>query len=323
MAFLRRKGDSAFSLFFATDLHGSEKCFRKFLKAAAFYNVDALVLGGDLTGKLMVPIVARPDGSHTAHFLDKEVIARTTQELNELESNIRFNGHYVYRCTPQELTLLSGDKERRKERFQMVIRQDLTRWMERADVQLGEHPVPCLGIPGNDDEDFVGDILSGSKTIENGEDHILALGPFQVLSCGYSNPTPWNSPRELSEEELGERLETAAGELEPDRPTIFNVHVPPYDSGLDLAPEIAQDLRLKGGATASMKPVGSTATAELIARVQPVVSLHGHVHESRGSAKLGRSLALNPGSEYNVGVLRGVIVKLTADRATSYQFVSA
>ena len=45
-------------IFFATDIHGSEICWSKFLNAAAFYKADLVVLGGDVTGKIMVPIVA-------------------------------------------------------------------------------------------------------------------------------------------------------------------------------------------------------------------------------------------------------------------------
>jgi Icc-related predicted phosphoesterase len=323
LGFLRRGRRATFSLFFATDLHGSEKCFRKFLKAAEFYGVDALVLGGDLTGKLMVSVVEQPDGSHTATFLDRHVVARTDEELEQLETNIRFNGHYVYRCTPQELTALQGDAAKQGNRFREVIRADLRRWVERADERLAESGIPCVGIPGNDDEPFVGEILAGSRSIANGEGRVVELGPLQVLSCGYSNPTPWNSPRELGEDQLTALMEASAAQLEPGRPTLFNVHVPPHNSGLDLAPELEADLSLKGGATSNMVPVGSTATAESIARHQPVLSLHGHVHESRGSAKLGGTVALNPGSEYNVGVLRGAIVKLADGEVLSHQFVSA
>jgi Icc-related predicted phosphoesterase len=323
LGLLRRGRRPTFSLFFATDLHGSEKCFRKFLKAAEFYRVDALVLGGDLTGKLMVTVVEQPDGSHTASFLDRKVVATTPEELEQLETNIRFNGHYVLRCTQEELTALQGDEEAQRRRFQDVIRVEVKRWVDRADELLAEKGIPCVGIAGNDDEDFVSDILSGSTAIANGEGRIVELGPLQVLSCGYSNPTPWNSPRELSEEQLTEQMQALAAQLEPGRPTLFNVHAPPYNTGLDLAPELGENLSLKGGATSNPVPVGSTATAEMIARHQPILSLHGHVHESRGSAKLGSTVALNPGSEYNVGVLRGAIVKLADDEVLSHQFVSA
>ena len=323
MGLFQNKAKPKYSLFFATDIHGSEKCFRKFLKAADFYKVDALVLGGDLTGKMMVPIVHHPDGRYTANFLDKELTVAVGQELEELETNIRFNGHYIYHCDPADLKRMGSDSTYQQQRFQEVMKEDLERWMSRADSSLGDGTVPCTGIPGNDDQEYVGEVLDGSKKIVNGERGVTEIGPFQVLSCGFSNPTPWNSPREVSEAELGRMLEERAGELEAGRPTVANLHVPPYNSGLDLAPELADGLKMRGGATASMTAVGSTAVAEVIERVQPILSLHGHVHESRGSAKLGRTVALNPGSEYNAGVLRGVIVRLSEEEVVSHQFVSA
>lgn len=312
-----------FSLFFATDMHGSEKCFRKFLKAADFYGVDALVLGGDLTGKLMVSVVEQPDGSHTAMFLDKQVVATTAEELEQLERNIRFNGQYVFRCTASELTALQGDGAAQRARFADVMRAELRRWVDWADETLAATGTPCVGIPGNDDEELVGEILSSSQRIANVDCRVAELGPFQVLGCGYSNPTPWNSPREVGEDELARMMEEAATQLEPGRPTLFNVHVPPYNSGLDLAPQLGDELNLKGGVASNMLPVGSTATSELIIRYAPVLSLHGHVHESRGVARLGSTVALNPGSEYNVGVLRGAIVRLADGEVLSHQFVSA
>lgn len=312
-----------YSIFFATDLHGSEKCFGKFLKAADFYGVDALVLGGDLTGKILVPIVGREDGAYEAEFLDQLVVARTEDELAELEKNIRFNGHYSLRCTREEFDSLRQDTELRGRRFRQVIRADLERWVARADEALADKGTPCVAMPGNDDELFVSDVLGSATHVRNGDEHVLELGPFQILSFGYSNPTPWNSPRELSEDVLLERLESVATTLDPSRETLFNVHVPPYNSGLDLAPEIDESFKLAGGATSRMVPVGSTSTRTIIERVQPLVSLHGHVHESRGSTKIGRTVCLNPGSEYNVGTLRGVIVRLTEEKVVGHQFVAA
>jgi Icc-related predicted phosphoesterase len=319
----RRSKASTYSLFFATDLHGSEKCFSKFIKAADFYGVDALVLGGDLTGKVLVPIVERQGGGYETEFLDQPVVVESEDDLVELERNIRFNGHYPLRCTREEYEAMREDKALRDRRFNAVIRGDLERWVARADEHLAERGTPCVAMPGNDDDDYVGDVLRGASHVLNGDERVVELGPFQVLSFGYSNPTPWNSPRELSEDVLLERLKRVARDLEPSRPTVFNVHVPPYSSGLDLAPELGEGLKLAGGATSRMVPVGSTSTRTLIEEEQPLLSLHGHVHESRGTAKVGRTFCVNPGSEYNVGTLRGVIVRLTEDKVVGHQFVAA
>jgi Icc-related predicted phosphoesterase len=138
----------------------------------------------------------------------------------------------------------------------------------------------------------------------------------------YANPTPWDSPRELEEDALYERLKRLADELEDPGRAIFNLHVPPYDSRLDQAPDLKPDLtpRMSGGHPV-MKPVGSHAVRQLIEEVQPLLALHGHIHESKGETRIGRTLALNSGSEYNTGRLHGAVVTLGDERVVSHQFV--
>jgi Icc-related predicted phosphoesterase len=104
---------------------------------------------------------------------------------------------------------------------------------------------------------------------------------------------------------------------------VFNVHCPPSDTHLDQAPLLDDDLRpvvdASGIRTTS---VGSTSVREAIERHQPVLGLHGHVHESPGASKLGASLCLNPGSEYGDGILRGAIVDLeTGHGLRSWQMI--
>jgi len=90
---------------------------------------------------------------------------------------------------------------------------------------------------------------------------------------------------------------------------IFNFHAPPYGTGLDEAPALDATLRpTHGGAV--MKPVGSTAVRAAIEKYQPLLSVHGHIHESKGVARLGRSLAVNPGSSYSDGVLQAALLEL-------------
>lgn len=280
-------------------------------------------MGGDLTGKAMIPIVRTSDGGWEAELLGRESVLRSTEELERFEKHVRFNGFYPYRCEPEELLAMEQDEDLRHRRFDQVMRRDTERWMEMADQRLKESGIPCLAMPGNDDQDFIGDLLSQAKAIDNCDEQILDWGAFQILSLGYSNPTPWNSPRELSEEELGKRIRTLGEGLDESRPTIFNLHPPPHDTGLDNAPELNADLSLAGGAHARMIPVGSRSVRSAIERYQPALSLHGHIHESRGAARIGSSLALNPGSEYNVGVLKGVIVQVTDRKVVGHQFVSA
>jgi Icc-related predicted phosphoesterase len=319
--FRRRSREGALKIFYAADIHGSETCFRKFLKAADFYDVDVLVLGGDLTGKALVPVVRGTGGTWKAKFLGRTAEARDEGELEALEAQIRFNGFYPYRCDPDELNQLETDPKRRAARFDQVMREDIFRWMGIAEDRLRESPVRCLMMPGNDDGDYVAEALEASERVENAEERIVEVQGFLFLSLGYSNITPWHTPRELSEEELGARISPLVEALDPSLPWIFNLHVPPYDTRIDDAPELDETLRLIGGSGARMVPVGSHAVRAAIEEQQPLLSLHGHIHESRGLARLGKTQAINPGSEYNVGVLRGVIVAVEPNRVVGHQFV--
>jgi Icc-related predicted phosphoesterase len=323
MSFFGRAKARPYRLFYVADLHGSEKCFRKFVNAGRFYGVDALVLGGDVTGKALVPIVGDGNGPFEARFLGRTEIASDEPTLAVIEAQIRYNGFYPFRTTEAELVALAADPGRREAHFRDVITTAVRSWVEFADERLEGSGIACLVMPGNDDGEYVGDVLSEGRNLVNPEGRTVELGTYQVLSYGWSNETPWHSPRELPEQVLEERIEALIRDLEPGRPSIFNLHVPPYATGIDAAPEIRSDLSLVGGSSAAMVPVGSTAVRHVIERHEPMLGLHGHIHESRGSARLGRSLCLNPGSDYNTGILKGVLVQLQDGEVRDVQFVAA
>lgn len=323
MPFWNRSGTQRYSLFYVADLHGSEKCFRKFVNAGAFYGVDALILGGDVTGKALVPLVRLADGSYEAKFLGRTEIARDEAELATVEGQIRFNGFYPFRTDTEELARLAADPVRREEHFRRVMSAAVRQWVALADERLEGSRIKCLVMPGNDDGEFVGEILSGGRNLINPEGRTVELGPYQVLSYGWSNITPWKSPRELPEDQLEARIEALTADLDPARPAIYNLHVPPYGTRIDDAPEIREDLSLVGGSSATMVPVGSTAVRHVLERHVPMLGLHGHIHESRGSARLGQTVCLNPGSDYNTGILKGVIVRLRGSHVEDVQFVAA
>ena len=56
-----RTETATLQLYYASDVHGSDVCWRKFLGAGRFYGVQALIMGGDLTGKAIVPITVDGD----------------------------------------------------------------------------------------------------------------------------------------------------------------------------------------------------------------------------------------------------------------------
>src|SRR5207237_3500146 len=97
----------------------------------------------------------------------------------------------------------------------------------------------------------------------------------------------------------------------------------PYGTELDEAPAIDSEFRVQHtGGQAQLASVGSTAVRDFVLERQPLLGLHGHVHESRGAVVLGRTLCLNPGSEYSEGVLAGALVTLADGRVASHQFVT-
>jgi len=311
------------SIYVVADIHGSELCWRKFLNAAKFYGVDTIVVAGDVTGKALVPIVERRDGRVEANIGGRVQAARNEAEVAELEARIRFNGFYPYRCDEQTYNDLDADPERRDRVFTDVMAQTLRDWLKLADERLRGTGIRAILMPGNDDGWYVDDVLGESAEVMNTDGRVIQLPEFQVLGFGPSNRTPWHTQRECDETEIAARLDALMPQVDPDKPVVVVTHVPPHGSTLDVAPKLREDLSIvmEGGETV-MVPVGSTAVRAFLERVQPVLSLHGHIHESRGAVHVGRTLAINPGSAYNTGALFGAIVTVSGDKIVSHQLVS-
>lgn len=324
MSFLKylsgRRSSRGFRLYYTGDLHGSELCFRKLLKAHDFYAVDAVIVGGDLTGKALLPVVEQPDGAFVAFVQGGERRARG-EELTKLEDSIRFNGFYPYRCAPVEHDRLEADEDFRRTIFTRVMVEQVRRWCAMAS-ESSHGGLPMYIMPGNDDDFAIDAALTGDGVV-NPDGRIVDLGPLQMMSCCWTNPTPWNSPREESEDALAARLQGLARELESGRPTILNLHCPPFDSSLDLAPKLTEDLRpVMSGGQPIHAPVGSKAVRALIEKTQAILSLHGHIHESRGIAKIGRTTCVNPGSQYSEGRLDGAVIEISGNEVAGCQLVS-
>jgi uncharacterized protein len=296
-------------VFFATDIHGSEVCWRKFLNAAAFYKVDLVVLGGDVTGKAMVPIVAYPGGRWQVTVRGQAYTLESEQELEEIKKQIRNSGSYPAMVSPDELQDLSKTEGAVDRRFTAEMTQSLDRWLDMADGKLRGGDIPCILNGGNDDIWEIDDIIEQSPCVSFGEGKMLDLDGFHLISMGWTNPTPWDTFREAPEAELAGKIEAVASQIPDMERAIFNFHAPPYGTGLDEAPALDENLRpMHGGAV--MKPVGSTAVRDAILKHQPMLSVHGHIHESRAVKKMGRTLAINPGSVYGDGVLQGAVLDL-------------
>ena len=309
-------------IFFATDIHGSEVCWRKFLNAAAFYHADMVVLGGDVTGKVMVPITDM-GGRWQAVLGGETHIAETSEELAEIQRRIRNRGSYPAILTPDELSVLSAEPAAVDARFSTEMLASLDRWLDMADGKLKGGQIPCLLNGGNDDFFEIDSVIESSPCVTFGEGKLVDIGGFHIVSMGWTNPTPWDTFREAPEEELAQKIDAVTALVPDMERTIFNFHAPPYGTGLDEAPALDASLRpIHGGAV--MKPVGSTAVRDAILKYQPMLSVHGHIHESRGIKKMARTLAINPGSVYGDGVLQGALLELNEKKAkvTKYLLVN-
>jgi Icc-related predicted phosphoesterase len=308
-------------LFFTTDVHGSDRCFRKFLNAAKHYDAQAIILGGDMTGKAVVPVVKGAAGTFSAEFSahPREV---TQEGLEELLQEIRFNGLYPYLTDPDELETIHADPDGGPKLFHRVIQQSLRDWMALAEERLRPLGIKVYISPGNDDDPVVDEVLNESRFVINPEERVVEVAPgIPMLSFGFSNPTPWDSPRELPEEEIGRRLTALADQMPEGYLTIYNIHIPPLDTPIDQAAKLDANLKpvVEGGQVA-MIGVGSSSVRDLIMSRQPSLGLHGHVHEASGAIRLGRTICINPGSEYSDGVLRGALITVDEKKKKfSYQ----
>jgi Icc-related predicted phosphoesterase len=309
------------TLFFATDIHGSDICWSKFLNAGKFYNADELILGGDMTGKAVVPFIHQGGRNYRVTLLEQVFEITTEDELAELRKRVRSRGYYPYMTTPDEIAELEMDPERVSKIFLQEVLKVVQQWMDLADKKLEGTDLKVYCSPGNDDMDEVDDVIRNSKRVLLVEGQISSLDGHEMIASGWSNITPWNTHREETEDQLAVRYEAMTSQLKNPHTAIFNIHVPPYKSQLDEAPELDKDLRpvLAGN---SMKPVGSTALRAAIQKVQPLLGLHGHIHEGRGSSRIGKTLCINPGSMYEQGTLLGAIVKLEKNKIENYVLTS-
>jgi uncharacterized protein len=297
-------------VYFATDIHGSETCWKKFLNAGKHYEAKAMILGGDMTGKALVPIVEEGAGRWHATLLENRRSFETEDEVKEFETSVRQRGYYPFRTTPEEIYELESDEKKREELFHKEMLGTVERWMKMADEKLEGTGIECFVSPGNDDQFEVDEIISSAKRVRLAEGRVIEFGDFQMVSTGWSNRTPWDTYREEDESDLAERLRKMISQVSasPEK-TVYNFHCPPHGSGLDDAPEIDAEMRPKDAGRSTV-PVGSTAVREAIEEGQPALSLHGHIHEARGNTRIGRTLCINPGSSYEQGQLLGAVVDL-------------
>jgi Icc-related predicted phosphoesterase len=283
-------------------------CWRKFLNSGKHYKADVVILGGDMTGKALVPVIDDGGGRWHATLLEHRQELVGEDQVVEFEQAVKRRGYYPFRVDPDELRELAQDEPRWHALFEDHMLATVREWMALADEKLAGTGIRCFVCPGNDDQLEVDEVIAGAKTVELGEGRVVELDGYQMASSGWANRTPWDTYREEDEPQLAERIEKMVSQVTaPPERTIFSLHCPPYGTGLDDAPELTAEMDLKDAGHA-VKPVGSTAVRDAIERFQPALSLHGHIHECRATKRLGRTLCVNPGSSYEQGQLLGAVI---------------
>jgi uncharacterized protein len=330
MAFFKKKDDAQHSrLFFATDLHGSERTFRKFVNCAKFYKVDHIIMGGDIMGKFLVPIVHEHDSHYRMTLQGALEHIEGADALQAVKERIETLGFYHITVEEDELHAMQADQAQIDATFHRLARERIERWIALADERLDGTGVKWYVTGGNDDPPDVLTVFDEveSEHVVNCEGRIVMVDDlFPMANCGYSNPTPWQTPREVDEETLEQLLEKAVQDVDDYTSAIFNLHVPPYDCTLDDCPKLDWSTDppspIVVGGVAQSAPAGSTAVRKIIEKYKPLLALTGHIHESRGLVNLGRTTVINPGSEYGEGIIRGCIITLTPGKLVGYQMTA-
>lgn len=305
-------------LFFATDVHGSDICWKKFISAGKFYEASVLILGGDMTGKAIVPIIAQGNDKFKVTLLEQESILDGKEEVDKMVLTIQNRGYYPYITNSEEVSEISSTPGKSDELFLVQVLKTLERWMDYADQKLEGTGIRCYVCPGNDDVFEIDPVISASKSVRSVEGEVIELDEHhEMISSGWSNPTPWHTHREEPEEALLSRIEAVISKAKNPSNAVFNLHPPPYGSGLDEAPELTKDLRLTY-AGRSLVPVGSKSVLAVLDKYQPLLGLHGHIHEGKGTRKYKKTLCINPGSMYEQGMLHGAIVELKPQKVGNY-----
>jgi Icc-related predicted phosphoesterase len=306
------------TIFFATDVHGSDICWKKFINAGKFYEAEVIILGGDMTGKAIVPIIHQGGDSYKVVLLEQASMLHGEDAVEEMVKKIKSRGYYPYRTNPDEINELNASPDRVDKIFASQVLKTAETWLAYADEKLAGTGIRCFVSPGNDDMFELDELIKTSKHVQLGEGKVIELDKHhEMISSGWSNITPWHTYREEDEDKLRTRYEAMIGQLQNLKNSVFNIHVPPYNSTLDEAPELDENLRPKHGGR-SIVPVGSRAVRSVIEEHQPLLGLFGHIHEAKGTARIGRTLCINPGSMYEQGRLLGAVVNLGRNKIKNY-----
>ncbi|MBN1423765.1 phosphoesterase [Candidatus Fermentibacteria bacterium] len=304
-------------LFFSVDVHGAESVWRKWLRVPELYGVEAMLLCGDLTGKSLVPLIDRGNERVEAFYFGKKWLLEEGPELDAMEKRIQDAGAYTLRCDPERVSALQENPHEVETLMLGMIKERMVRWMEMVIHSVNLAAVDTVVMPGNDDDWEIDDVIKSfsDRGIRWCLDDVVEILGAPMISLDYVNPTPWDTPREDSEKGLWKRIRTLVDKLDDPSGAIFNFHAPPYNTMLDLAPELdASKKPVTIAGQVNFVHVGSSAVARALEEYQPMIGLHGHIHESSAHDMIGKTVVVNPGSEYGEGILRGYVVEIEGSR---------
>jgi Icc-related predicted phosphoesterase len=316
-----------FRILYCSDLHGSEAFFRKFLSAAMQYKANAMIVGGDITGKAMIPIVHQGDSKYVGHLFGRTEEPSTPEELAKFKTTVRNVGFYPIVLEPTEADELEGDERKMASRFEQEMCERVREWLTLYVSEVGPKGIPLYFMPGNDDLYSIDGVIAEfeDKGVHNPDGRRLWLNEdHEIVGIANANMTPWHCNRDIEESELTARLDEVISQLDRPEQSVMVIHVPPFDSQIDVCPELDENLQIvHRGGQVLMKPVGSHAVRKAIERVQPLLSLHGHIHEAAGHTRIGRTLVINAGSEYAEGIMKAAIINLERDKVKGHLLISS
>ena len=311
-------------ILYGSDFHGSETVFRKFIASGLQYQADVLIVGGDVTGKAMIPVIQEEKGHYKTSWFGKQAIATTPEELEKVKKDISSVGFYPIVLEKDEAEELESQPEKMAARFEVEMCKRVGEWMVLAEEKLAYQNKLLYFMAGNDDLASIDAMMTGYKSIRNPDmSHSEIEGGYEVVGLSNANMTPWHCARDVEESVLEQKLNSLAGMIQHPERTIAVLHVPPYGSGLDTCPDLDKNLKIiTQGGQVVMKSAGSTAVKAFIEKVQPMLSLHGHIHESPGHIHIGRTLSINAGSEYAEAILKAAIINLEDGKVKGHLLIS-
>ena len=312
-------------ILYGSDFHGSEAVFRKFLSSGLQYKVNALMVGGDVTGKAMVPVIHQGAGRYQATLFGDEKKSSTPDELEKLKKAISNVGFYPIVLEKDEAQELETDPVKMGARFELEMCNRVREWMKLAEEKLPAQHITLYFMPGNDDLHSIDTVIDEFKSIRNPDmKHFEMEDGYEVVGLSNANLTPWLCARDVDEQELTRKLDELAAMIQKPERTIAILHVPPFGSSLDSCPDLDKNLKIiTEGGQVVMKSAGSPAVKAFIEKVQPMLSLHGHIHESPGHVHNGRTLMINAGSEYAEGIMKAAIINLENGKVKGHLLISA